>query len=42
MVTKKPKTFWTDYLNFKEEAIEQGIWDINEIIKLFGVWIKRD
>jgi len=29
-----------DYLRFKEECVEEGIFDINEIIKLFEVWLK--
>jgi len=28
------------YLSFKSKCLNQGINDINEIIKLFGAWVK--
>ena len=28
------------YIEFKEKCVKHQIKDINEIIKLFGVWIK--
>ncbi len=30
------------YIEFKEKCVKQEIKDINEIIKLFGVWIKNN
>ncbi len=34
------RTFWTDYLKFKKEAIENNIINMDEIIKLFEVWTR--
>lgn len=34
------RTFFTDYLKFKGECVDKGIFNIDEIIKLFEVWTR--
>lgn len=37
---QEERTFFTDYLKFKGECVEKGIFSISEIIKLFEVWTR--
>ena len=37
---QEDRTFFSDYLKFKEGCIENKIFNIEEIIKLFEVWTR--
>ncbi len=39
-IKQEERTFYTDYLKFKEDCVNNGIFSIDEIIKLFEVWTR--